>query len=69
MNVSNVRLLTMPGFKGGLLNLGIRTAHIEIFDILNGFRPELKAKTRVFKNRYGFIIEGLTKVFYGTIYL
>jgi hypothetical protein len=67
--VSNIRLLTMPGFKGGLLNLRIRTIYIEIFSILNGFRPELKAKTRVFKNRCGFIIEGLTKAFYRTVYL
>jgi hypothetical protein len=59
----------MPGFKGGLFNLGIRTTYIEIFGILNGFRLELKTKTRVFKNRYGFIVEGLTKAFYGTIHL
>jgi hypothetical protein len=67
--VSNIRLSTIPGFKGGLLNLGIRTIHIEIFDILNGFGPELKAKTRVFENRCSFAIEGLTKAFYGTVYL
>jgi hypothetical protein len=30
--------------------------YIKIFGIFNSFRPELKAKTRVFKNRCGFII-------------
>jgi hypothetical protein len=65
----NIRFLTILGFKGGLLNLGIRTIYIKIFSILNSFRLELKAKTKVFKNRYGFIIKGLTKAFYKTVYL
>jgi hypothetical protein len=65
----NIRLSTILGFKRGLLNLGIRIAYIEIFSILNGFRLELKAKTRVFKNRYSFIIKGLIKAFYRTVYL
>ena len=67
--MSNIRLLTISGFKGGLLNLRIRTAHIEIFNIFNSFRLELKTKTRVFKNRYSFIVKGLIKAFYKTIYL
>ena len=65
----NIRLSTILGFKGGLLNLRIRTIYIEIFSILNSFRPELKTKARVFKNRYGLIIEGLTKALYRAIYL
>jgi hypothetical protein len=67
--MSNIRLSTILGFKGGLLNLGIRTIYIEIFNIFNGFRPELKAKIRVFKNKCSFIIKGLTKAFYRTVYL
>jgi hypothetical protein len=67
--VFNIRFSTILGFKGGLLNLGIRTVYIEIFNILNGFRLELKAKTKVFKNRCGFIIKGLIKAFYKTVYL
>jgi hypothetical protein len=65
----NIRLLTILGFKRGLFNLGIRIVYIEIFNILNGFRLELKAKTKVFKNKYSFIIKCLTKAFYKTIYL
>jgi hypothetical protein len=65
----NIRLSTILGFKGGLFNLRIRTMHIEIFNILNGFELELKAKTRVFKNKYSFIVKGLTKAFYKTVYL
>ena len=67
--MSNIRFLTILGFKRGLFNLGIRIVYIEIFSIFNSFRPELKAKTKVFKNRYGFIIKGLTKAFYKTVYL
>jgi hypothetical protein len=67
--MSNIRFSTILGFKGGLLNLWIRTAYIEIFSMLNGFGLELKAKTRVFKNKCGFIIKGLTKAFYRTVYL
>jgi hypothetical protein len=65
----NIRLLTILGFKRGLFNLGIRIVYIEIFNILNGFRLELKAKTKVFKNRCNFIIKGLTKAFYKIVYL
>jgi hypothetical protein len=61
--VFNIRLLTILGFKEGLLNLEIRIVYIKIFSILNGFRLELKAKTKVFKNRYSFIVEGLIKAF------
>jgi hypothetical protein len=67
--MSNIRFLTILGFKGGLFNLRIRTVYIEIFSMLNGFRLELKAKTRVFKNRCGFIVKGLTKAFYRTVHL
>ena len=46
--MSNIRLLTILYFKGGLLNLGIRAIYIKVFDILYSFRPELKVETRVF---------------------
>jgi hypothetical protein len=46
--MSNIRLSTILCFKGGLLNLRVRAPYIEIFDMLNSFRPELKIKTRVF---------------------
>jgi hypothetical protein len=46
--MSNVRLLIILYFKGGLLNLKVRALYIEIFGILNSFRPELKIETRVF---------------------
>jgi hypothetical protein len=48
--MSNIRLLAMPGFKRSLLNLRVRAVYIKIFGILNGFRPELKVKLRVFEN-------------------
>jgi hypothetical protein len=31
--------------KGSLLNLRIRTTHIEVFGILNGFKLELEIKS------------------------
>jgi hypothetical protein len=46
--VSNIRLLIILYFKGGLLNLRIRAIYIKVFGILNSFRLELKVKTRVF---------------------
>jgi hypothetical protein len=46
--VSNIRLLTILYFKGGLFNLRIRATHIKVFGILNSFRLELKVETRVF---------------------
>jgi hypothetical protein len=67
--MSNVRLSTMLCLKEGLLDLGVRAPYIEVFGMLNSFRPELEAKTRVFKNRCGLAIEGLTKTFYRTVYL
>jgi hypothetical protein len=65
----NIRLLIILGFKRSLFNFGVRIIYIEIFNILNSFRLKLKAKTKVFKNRCGLIVEGLTKAFYKTIYL
>jgi hypothetical protein len=67
--VSNVRLLTILYFKGGLLNLKVRALYIKVFNILNSFGLEFKIKTRVFKDRCGFIIEGLIKALYRAIYL
>jgi hypothetical protein len=46
--MSDVRLLTILYFKGGLLNLRIRAIYIKVFGMFNSFRPELKVKTRVF---------------------
>jgi hypothetical protein len=65
----NIRLLTILGFKRGFFNFKVRIIYIEIFNILNGFKLKLKAKTKVFKNKYSFIIKCLTKAFYRTIYL
>jgi hypothetical protein len=65
----NIRFLIILGFKRSLFDFGIRIVYIEIFSILNGFRLEFKAKTKVFKNRCGFIIEYLTKAFCKTVYL
>jgi hypothetical protein len=48
--VSNVRLLTILCFKGGLLNLRVRAPYIKVFSMLNSFRPEFKIETRVFKD-------------------
>jgi hypothetical protein len=67
--MSNIRFLIILGFKRSLLNFGIRIIYIEIFSMLNSFKLELKAKTKVFKNRYSFIIKCLTKAFYKTVYL
>jgi hypothetical protein len=52
----NIRFLIILGFKRSLFNFEIRTIYIEIFSILNGFKLKLKAKTKVFKNKYSFII-------------
>ena len=46
--MSNIRLLTIPCFKGGLLDLRVRALYIKVFGILNSFRLELKVKTRIF---------------------
>jgi hypothetical protein len=43
--------------------------YIKVFNILNGFRLKLKAKTKVLKKRGSFIIKGLIKAFYKIIYL
>ena len=48
--MSNIRLLTILYFKGGLFNLGVRALYIKVFNILNSFRPEFKIETRVFKD-------------------
>jgi hypothetical protein len=47
-DISDIRLSTILYFKGGLLNLRVRALYIEVFGILNSFRPELKIETRVF---------------------
>jgi hypothetical protein len=44
----NIRLSTILYFKEGLFNLRIRALYIEIFNIFNNFRLELKIKTKVF---------------------
>ena len=46
--MSNIRLLIILYFKGGLFNLRIRAIYIKVFGILNSFRLELKVETRVF---------------------
>ena len=48
--MSNVRLSTMPCFKGGLLNLRVRALYIKVFNIFNSFGLEFKIKIRVFKD-------------------
>jgi hypothetical protein len=48
--MSNIRLLIILYFKGGLLNLRVRALYIKVFNILNSFKPEFKIKTRVFKD-------------------
>ena len=50
INMSNIRLLIILGFKRSLFNLRVKAIYIEIFNILNGFRLELKVKPKVFKN-------------------
>jgi hypothetical protein len=67
--VSNIRLLTILYLKRGLLNLRVRALYIKVFNMLNSFRLEFKIETKVFKDRCGFIIEGLTKALYRAIYL
>jgi hypothetical protein len=64
-----MRLLAMLCFKESLLDLGVRASHIKIFGILDSFRPELKAKTRVFKKRSSLAVKGLAETFCRTIYL
>ena len=65
----NVRLLTILCLKGGLFDLRVRAPYIKVFSMLNSFRLEFKIETRVFKDRCGFAIEGLTKALYRAIYL
>ena len=67
--MSNIRLLIILGFKGSLFNLRIKAIYIEVFNIFNSFKLELKAKTKVFKNKSSLIIKSLTKTLYKTIYL
>ena len=45
-----MRLSLILYFEGGLFNLRVKTSHIKIFGILNGFKPEFKVETRVFEN-------------------
>jgi hypothetical protein len=64
-----MRLSAMPYFKGSLFDLGVRALYIKIFGILNSFRLELEAKTRVFKKRSSLVVKGLAETFYRTVYL
>jgi hypothetical protein len=43
--MSNIRLLTIPGFKEGLFNLRVGAVYIKVFNILNSFKPEFKVKS------------------------
>jgi hypothetical protein len=43
--MSNIRLLTVPGFKGGLFDLGVGVVYIKVFGMLNGFGPEFKVES------------------------
>jgi hypothetical protein len=67
--MSDVRLSAELGFEGCLLDLRMRTPHIKVFGMLNGFGLELEVKTRVFENKSGFIIESLAKAFCRTVHL
>ena len=64
-----IRLLTILYLKGGLFNLRVKALYIKVFNIFNSFRLEFKIETRVFKDRCGFIIKGLTKALYRAIHL
>jgi hypothetical protein len=44
VNIFNIRLLIILYFKKSLLNLKIRTVYIEVFNIFNNFKLELKIK-------------------------
>jgi len=67
--MSNIRLLIKLGFKGRLSNFRVRAIYVEILYILNGFKLELKIKSGKLKKWGSFIIEGLIKTFYRSIYL
>jgi hypothetical protein len=68
-NVTDVRTATVLRFKGGLLNLRIGTAYIEIAGMTDGFRLVLKVKASVLENRSRFTVESLTKALSRAIYL
>jgi hypothetical protein len=42
--------------------------YIEVYGIFNSFRPVLKVKSSIFKERGSFIVKGLTKTFSRAIY-
>jgi hypothetical protein len=67
--MSDVRLSTVPCLKGSLLDLGIGTAHIKVFGMLNSFRPELKIKPGKLEKWGSFTVEGLTKTFCRSVHL
>jgi hypothetical protein len=65
----NIKLLTILYLKKSLFNLRIKTIYIKVFSILNGFKLKLKVKLNKLKKQGSFIIKGLIKTFYKSIYL
>jgi hypothetical protein len=47
----------------------MRATKVKVGGMLNGFGLELKVESRVFKNRSGLAVNGLTKTLKRTVYL
>jgi hypothetical protein len=47
----------------------MRAIYIKVFGILNSFRPELKIKPGKLEKWGSFIVKGLIKTFYRSVYL
>jgi hypothetical protein len=46
----NIRLSLILYFEKSFFNLRVKTSHIKIFGIFDGFKLEFKVETKVFKN-------------------
>ena len=64
-----MRATAILSLEQSLSNLRVRALYIKVYGILNGLRLELEVEAYVFKERSRFTVNGLSKPFYGPIYL
>jgi hypothetical protein len=64
-----MRAIAILSLKWSLLNLRVRALYIKVYSILNSLRLELEVKAYILKEGSRFIVNGLSKLFYGLVYL
>ena len=64
-----MRATAILSLERSLSNLGVRASYIKVYGMFNSLGLELKVKAYILKKGSRFVVNSLSKAFYGPIYL